>query len=43
MAAPPVAYTNPIANQRADTQIIKHTDGYYYVVMITWPPGQGCR
>ena len=30
-AAPPVAYTNPIANQRADTHVVKHTDGYYYM------------
>jgi GH43 family beta-xylosidase len=30
-AAPPVAYTNPIADQRADTHIVKHTDGYYYM------------
>jgi GH43 family beta-xylosidase len=30
-AAPPVAYTNPIANQRADTHVFKHTDGYYYM------------
>jgi len=30
-ASPPASYTNPIANQRADTQIYKHTDGYYYM------------
>ncbi|BBH69441.1 hypothetical protein ACTI_61260 [Actinoplanes sp. OR16] len=30
-AAPAVHYTNPIANQRADTHIYKHTDGYYYM------------
>ncbi|WP_433824701.1 family 43 glycosylhydrolase [Actinoplanes sp. CA-015351] len=30
-AAPAVSYTNPIANQRADTHIYKHTDGYYYM------------
>jgi GH43 family beta-xylosidase len=30
-AAPAVAYTNPLVNQRADTQIYKHTDGYYYM------------
>ncbi|WP_229069122.1 family 43 glycosylhydrolase [Actinoplanes sp. DH11] len=30
-AAPAVAYTNPLANQRADTHIYKHTDGYYYM------------
>lgn len=29
--AAPVAYTNPIANQRADAHIWKHTDGYYYL------------
>jgi hypothetical protein len=31
VAAPPVAYSNPIANQRADTHVWKHTDGYYYM------------
>ncbi len=30
-AAPAVQYTNPLANQRADTHIVKHTDGYYYM------------
>ncbi|PSL52777.1 GH43 family beta-xylosidase [Saccharothrix carnea] len=29
-ASPAVQYTNPIANQRADPHIFKHTDGYYY-------------
>ncbi|QFZ21735.1 family 43 glycosylhydrolase [Saccharothrix syringae] len=29
-AAPAVQYTNPIADQRADPHIFKHTDGYYY-------------
>ncbi|MFI7237599.1 family 43 glycosylhydrolase [Streptomyces cyaneofuscatus] len=29
-AEPAVSYTNPLANQRADGQIHKHTDGYYY-------------
>ncbi|XVV00463.1 family 43 glycosylhydrolase [Actinosynnema sp. CA-248983] len=29
-AAPAVQYTNPLANQRADPHIFKHTDGYYY-------------
>lgn len=29
-ASPAVAYTNPIAGQRADPHIVKHTDGYYY-------------
>ena len=29
-ASPGVTYTNPIAAQRADPQIFKHTDGYYY-------------
>ncbi|WP_222106209.1 family 43 glycosylhydrolase [Catellatospora sichuanensis] len=29
-AAPAVNYTNPLVNQRADAQIHKHTDGYYY-------------
>ncbi|GAB2622185.1 hypothetical protein Aab01nite_76580 [Paractinoplanes abujensis] len=31
VAAPPVGYTNPIASQRADAHIWKHTDGYYYL------------
>jgi GH43 family beta-xylosidase len=31
VAAPPVSYSNPIANQRADAHIWKHTDGYYYM------------
>ncbi|MFT7834728.1 family 43 glycosylhydrolase [Saccharothrix sp. BKS2] len=29
-ATPAAQYTNPIANQRADPHIFKHTDGYYY-------------
>ncbi|GAA4412620.1 hypothetical protein GCM10023148_06440 [Actinokineospora soli] len=29
-AAPAVQYTNPLALQRADPHIFKHTDGYYY-------------
>jgi GH43 family beta-xylosidase len=29
-ASPPVQFTNPLVNQRADTHIYKHTDGYYY-------------
>jgi GH43 family beta-xylosidase len=29
-AAPAVRFTNPLVNQRADAQISKHTDGYYY-------------
>src|SRR3954466_14662132 len=29
-ATPAVEYTNPIAEQRADPHIFKHTDGYYY-------------
>ncbi|OJH41946.1 family 43 glycosylhydrolase [Cystobacter ferrugineus] len=29
LAAPP-KYTNPLIAQRADAQIFKHTDGYYY-------------
>jgi GH43 family beta-xylosidase len=29
-ATPAVQYTNPLVNQRADAQIYKHTDGYYY-------------
>ena len=31
LAAPAVQYTNPLVNQRADTQIYKHTDGFYYL------------
>ncbi len=30
-AAPAVQYTNPLAAQRADPHIVKHTDGYYYM------------
>ncbi|MEV4825159.1 family 43 glycosylhydrolase [Micromonospora sp. NPDC049274] len=30
-AAPAVTYTNPLANQRADPHIFRHTDGYYYL------------
>ncbi|GAB7036167.1 MULTISPECIES: family 43 glycosylhydrolase [Catenuloplanes] len=30
-AAPAVSYTNPIAAQRADPHVWKHTDGYYYL------------
>src|SRR3954452_18147103 len=30
-ATPAVEYTNPLAAQRADPQIFKHTDGYYYL------------
>lgn len=30
-AAPSVNYTNPLAAQRADPHIVKHTDGYYYM------------
>src|SRR5690349_16007023 len=30
-ATPAVQYTNPLAAQRADPQIFKHTDGYYYL------------
>ncbi|MGN9766482.1 family 43 glycosylhydrolase [Micromonospora sp. SD12] len=30
-AAPSVDYTNPLANQRADPHIVRHTDGYYYM------------
>ncbi|MEO3924377.1 family 43 glycosylhydrolase [Micromonosporaceae bacterium B7E4] len=30
-ASPAVNYTNPLANQRADPHIVKHTDGYYYM------------
>jgi len=29
-ASPAVQHTNPLANQRADPHIFKHTDGYYY-------------
>ncbi|MGX7828441.1 family 43 glycosylhydrolase [Actinokineospora sp. 24-640] len=29
-ASPAVQHTNPIANNRADPHIVKHTDGYYY-------------
>ncbi|NUT46488.1 MAG: family 43 glycosylhydrolase, partial [Saccharothrix sp.] len=29
-ASPAAQYTNPLANQRADPHIVKHTDGYYY-------------
>src|SRR5690349_18913259 len=29
-ASPAAPYTNPLVNQRADAQILKHTDGYYY-------------
>lgn len=29
-ASPAVTFTNPIAAQRADPHIYKHTDGYYY-------------
>ncbi|MEU9882739.1 family 43 glycosylhydrolase [Streptomyces phaeochromogenes] len=29
-ASPAVTFTNPIAEQRADPHIFKHTDGYYY-------------
>ena len=29
-ASPAVVYSNPLVNQRADAQIYKHTDGYYY-------------
>ncbi len=28
--SPPISYTNPLINQRADPHITKHTDGYYY-------------
>lgn len=30
VASPAVTFTNPIANQRADAHIVRHTDGYYY-------------
>ncbi len=29
-ASPPTPFTNPVAQQRADPHIFKHTDGYYY-------------
>lgn len=29
-ASPAVQHSNPIANNRADPHIVKHTDGYYY-------------
>lgn len=29
-ASPAVSFTNPLANQRADPQIHRHTDGFYY-------------
>ncbi|MEO3807395.1 family 43 glycosylhydrolase [Sphaerisporangium sp. B11E5] len=29
-ASPAVQHTNPLVNQRADAQIYRHTDGYYY-------------
>ncbi|BBC36976.1 Alpha-arabinofuranosidase [Streptomyces graminofaciens] len=29
-ASPAVTFTNPIAAQRADPHVFKHTDGYYY-------------
>ncbi|MFJ8666428.1 family 43 glycosylhydrolase [Streptomyces sp. NPDC093600] len=29
-ASPAVTFTNPVAEQRADPHILKHTDGYYY-------------
>ena len=29
-ASPAVTFTNPLAEQRADPHIVKHTDGYYY-------------
>lgn len=29
-ASPAVTYTNPVAPQRADPHIVKHTDGFYY-------------
>lgn len=29
-ASPAVQYANPVANQRADPHIFKHSDGYYY-------------
>ncbi|MFD5625191.1 family 43 glycosylhydrolase [Streptomyces sp. NPDC127072] len=29
-ASPAVTFTNPIAEQRADPHIFRHTDGYYY-------------
>jgi GH43 family beta-xylosidase len=30
-ASPAVNYTNPIAAQRADPHIVRHTDGFYYL------------
>jgi GH43 family beta-xylosidase len=30
-ATPAVRYTNPLANQRADPHIVRHTDGFYYL------------
>jgi GH43 family beta-xylosidase len=30
-ASPAVNYTNPVAAQRADPHIVKHTDGFYYL------------
>ncbi|MEU4536560.1 family 43 glycosylhydrolase [Streptosporangium sp. NPDC023825] len=30
-ASPPAQYTNPLAAQRADPHIFRHTDGYYYL------------
>ncbi|HYN92871.1 MAG TPA: family 43 glycosylhydrolase, partial [Pilimelia sp.] len=30
-AAPAVRYTNPLAAQRADPHIVKHTDGFFYM------------
>ncbi|MEJ3749401.1 family 43 glycosylhydrolase [Actinomycetes bacterium KLBMP 9797] len=30
VASPGVQFTNPVALQRADPHIVKHTDGYYY-------------
>ncbi|GAA1653188.1 family 43 glycosylhydrolase [Catellatospora bangladeshensis] len=30
LASPPTPFTNPVAAQRADPHIFKHTDGYYY-------------
>ncbi|MDH2430522.1 family 43 glycosylhydrolase [Sphaerisporangium sp. TRM90804] len=30
-ASPAVQYTNPIAAQRADPHVFRHTDGYYYL------------
>lgn len=36
-ASPAVSYTNPLVNQRADAQIYKHTDCYYYYFTATVP------